>query len=200
MAGRNVRRVGRRSGRARKEPVPKAHPHGCLRGAVSLPETGGRQGSKPQKWQMFSQRFRKYWTEFVQPKKLLEGCEKVRQEEGACVPARRWRFSLKDSRELMLLAACNVSFSCQEQLLYLYAKNAAIPPTESAPGQVCPSYLIPCIVSYFLLLWIQYLYWNCISFSSCSFLQMLQHHFFPQMCCTPTWPVSLSRVLTPNIN
>lgn len=57
-----------------------------------------------------------------------------------CVPARGWRFLFKDSRQLMLLAACNISFICQEQQLYLYAKNAAIRPAESALGQVV-SYL-----------------------------------------------------------
>lgn len=38
-------------GTATMGPVAKAHPHGCLRGAESLPETGSKQGSKPQKWQ-----------------------------------------------------------------------------------------------------------------------------------------------------
>lgn len=76
--------------------------------------------------------------EFVQPKKLLKGCGKVRQEEGTSVPARGWRFLFKDSRQLMLLAAWNVSFTFQELHLYLHAKM--IPPPESALGQVI-SYL-----------------------------------------------------------
>lgn len=159
MAGRNVRRKGRQSGTA-AQPRWGLWPKLILMDAqeelrVYLKQEANKEASPKSDREMSSQRFRKYWMSFVQLNKLLKGCGKLRQQEGTCVPARGWGFPLKDSRQLMLLAACNVSFTCQEQHLYLYPKNAAIPPTESALGQVCPSYVILCIVSCLALLWIQ---------------------------------------------